>query len=84
MKQRSQSQPAYLTPEAAAAMAGMSRPAFLKHVAKGNIEPIITVNKRCLFLPEAVKQWAASRRKNGTKKRGPQPQDGKTKSRKES
>ena len=67
MKQKTQT---HLTPEEAAAVAGMSRPAFLKHVAKGDIKPVITVNKRSLFLPETVRQWAAARRKNGAKKRG--------------
>ena len=85
MTQTATKPPEYLTPELAAEVAGMSRPAFLKHVAKGNVKPDAMIGKRAMFLRATIIRWSKERIKNGAKKRGYPPKNGSnSKSRKES
>lgn len=60
--------------EAAAVLAGMSRPALMKHVRNKNIKPDITSGKRQFFYPATIAAFNRGRKANGTKKRGPRPQ----------
>lgn len=64
----------YLTPQQAAALAGMSRAAFLLHVQAQHILPDKKLGTRSFFSRELVEQWTSERTKNGAKKRGPKPQ----------
>lgn len=76
MTQTATKPPEYLTPELAAEVAGMSRPAFLKHVAKGNVKPDAVIGKRTMFLRATIIRWSKERIKNGAKKRGYPPKNG--------
>lgn len=66
-----------LTPHQAAGVAGMSRPAFLKHVEAGRISPDVFIGDREGFSLALLVKFRNDRKKDGVKKRGPLPKRGK-------
>lgn len=70
---RAKSAVEYLGTGDAAELAGMSRPAFIRHVKAGRIAPDNFIGSRGVFSRSLVEKFRDDRLRAGTKKRGPKP-----------
>jgi len=63
-----------LSPARAAAVAGMRRTAFLRHVEAGRVMPDAVSGSHKFFKLSTIQRWLTEREQNGIRKRGPKPQ----------